>query len=131
MTLGQLLNTLEAADSDAPVRFSNGVTPTRFASWRGRYNDLTLYHGGSWNRSPDDDPGYTEDPECTVRDLLQLAREADGGTFQGYKGGDYTMRLDTPIWADDYGCCDYMAIVGSRVEDGALVLVTQYIGEYV
>lgn len=44
--------------------------------------------------------------DVRVADMLADARSALGKTFQGYKGGDYTMRESTPVWlVPDYSCC--------------------------
>lgn len=88
MRLGGLIETLRDLPGDLPVRYDDGTYPQEFASYRGYYENLTLV--------PGDEP-------ATVKDLLMKAEAANGATFQGWKGGDYTMALDTPVWADDYG----------------------------
>lgn len=114
MRLGDLIDTLEGFAPDMPV-FYGPDRPNQFMSWRGRYAELTLVPG---------------DKPMTVGKLLGLARKADGGTFTGYKGGEFTMNRDTPVWADDYGVCAYRAITGVVSASGSLTLVTQFIGEY-
>lgn len=116
MRLGDLIDTLEGFAPDTPVFYGPSERPSEFTSWRGRYDELTLVPGNK---------------PMTVGKLLDLARKADGGTFTGYKGGEYTMSRDTPVWADDYGDCNYNAITGIVSASGSLVLVTQVIEEYV
>lgn len=40
---------------------------------------------------------------ATVGDMLQAAEQALGDTFQGYKGGDFTMGECTDCWLAHYG----------------------------
>src|SRR5690606_42143136 len=37
--------------------------------------------------------------------MLGHARDALGATFEGYKGGLYTMREDTDCWVASWGAC--------------------------
>lgn len=43
--------------------------------------------------------------DTTVGAMLKDARSADGETYYGYKGGNYTMGLDTDVWLAEYGHC--------------------------
>jgi hypothetical protein len=108
------------------VRFDDGTPATQFFSWRGSYDELTLHESyGEWNGG-----GYDHAPPVTVAELLKKAREADGGTFEGWKGGDFTMGRHTPVWADAPGDYNCRAIVGVAVEGGEFVLGTIDISEY-
>jgi hypothetical protein len=110
--LGQFIDNLEAFDGDLHIEYDDGVTPGDFGSWRGRYEELTLY------------PSEASVPR-TVADVLRDANEADGKTFPGYKGGDFGMNLSTPVWADAWGQCPGRAIKGFLVErPGVLVIAT-------
>ena len=40
---------------------------------------------------------------ATISDMLNYAKSAMGNTFEGYKGGEYTMGEDTPCWISPYG----------------------------
>ena len=119
MKLGELIDTLERMPSDAPVLMSNGRMPHHFDSWRGSYDELTLVE--AYNRG---------DARRTVAEILQEAREADGGTFEGYKGGQYVMDRETPVWADPYGDCFCDAITGAVLSGDSVVLQVTNIGEY-
>lgn len=50
--------------------------------------------------------------------------------FGGYKGGNYTMTRDTPVWADEWGSYQCRGIMGSKIDDGVLVLVTADLSDY-
>ncbi|SEG44673.1 hypothetical protein SAMN04489712_105264 [Thermomonospora echinospora] len=85
MTLGELIAALEAAD---PTK----VAPNGFAnphSYRGYYEDLAF------------EPARN----ITIGAMLAAARSAVGTTYQGWKGGDYTMTADTDVWLADEGYC--------------------------
>lgn len=128
MRLGELIDTLAGLDPDLLVRYDNGHLPQTFFSWRGIYAELTLHE--SFRDWDPEGKCFTEDPPRTVRDLLAEARAANGGTFKGYKGGDYTMGLDTPVWADAYGCYSCNAITGIKVDGDQAILTTLNISDY-
>jgi hypothetical protein len=83
MTLGELITALEAADPTRTVR--HGFTHPH--SYRGDYMDLAF------------DP----DTDVTVADMLADARSALGTTYQGWKGGDFTMSEHTWCWLSEEG----------------------------
>src|SRR5687767_2435193 len=116
MRLGELIDVLEKHRSNQTVRFSDGTYPRAFNSWRGVYKWLTL------------EPGTQH---IAVSELLAQAKEADGGTFYGYKGGEYVMDRESPVWADNYGECSHYAIVASYVnEEDELILQRENIESY-
>lgn len=119
MKLGEIIDTLEQFDPTVKVRFSDGSIPGVFMSWRGSYDQLTLA------------PADESDKLPTVGKLLAAAREADGRTFTGYKGGDFLMDRETPVWADDYSRSDHNIIAGVSVVDGEVVLNKVNVEEYV
>ena len=108
MTLGEIIDTLEQMPTDVPVKYSDGNIPGSFESWRGIYAVLTL--------TPDGDG-------ITAGELLKMAIKADGGTFEGYKGGEYIMNRKTPVWADDYGYCSGYGITGCKVSNDEVILI--------
>lgn len=78
MELGDLIEVLQAED---PAK----VCPDGFAtphSWRGDYYELAF------------DPAQN----VTVASMLAHARSAVGATYEGWKGGDYTMDLDSDCY---------------------------------
>lgn len=58
-------------------------------SYRGYYQDLAF-----------EPSGYTES-----RRLLLQCKRALGGTYIGYKGGEFTMTEHTYLWIASYGTC--------------------------
>jgi hypothetical protein len=78
MNLRTLIAALEAADPTkvVPVGFH------RPHSYRGYYENLA----------------FEPKADVTVAEMLACAKSALGQTFQGYKGGDYTMGEYTTVW---------------------------------
>ena len=113
LTLGKL----EAALIGVPgvVRWKDDPDkgPRSFDSYRGHYVDLALDDGNPQKAS----------------DLLELAREADGRAFTGYKGGDYTMTERTPLWRSEYGSVSSMAIMSAERDSDDLLLVCVHVDD--
>lgn len=107
LTLGDLIDTLEAADNDLPVVFTDGTSPGTPKSYRGYYSDLAF---------------SDSDETVTVAELLARARKANGKTYTGYKGGDFTMGDTTPLWRAEWGDIG-IAIMGIALKADEVLLV--------
>ena len=102
MRLGQIIDALQITDPEQGVQFDfGGFEPADIGSYRGYYSDLALT--------------FSDRVEMTAGKLLNILQQADGHVFSGYKGGDYRMDRDTPVWVANYGECHGVAVVG--VED--------------
>jgi hypothetical protein len=112
MTLGSLVAALENVSPDLLVEYDSGSSPSGPESYRGYYCDLSFPPSSI---------------QITVAELLREAKVAIGSTFEGYKGGDFTMHEKTPLWASPYGSANGVAIMGSTTTDGKLVLLTKRI----
>ena len=112
MELGELLDALKSLDRDHSVRFGFGYfTPDGIDSYRGYYDHLAL--------------GYTEQKAATVGELSDLLSSAVGKKFTGYKGGEFTMDRDTPVWVANYSECPSTAILAvEQMRDSSLVILT-------
>jgi hypothetical protein len=97
MTLGKLINRLGELPPETSVNLSNPH------SYRGYYSDLSFESGST-----------------TAGEALTMVRNCMGQVFKGYKGGDFPMHANSPVWQASYGCCGpkIMAIN----DDGTLVL---------
>ena len=84
MTLGRLIKELSAVDPDREITGLGALN-----SYRGYYCDLSFEPSGPRK----------------VSDLLKECEDAMGQIFHGYKGGDYMMGANTPLWTADYGRC--------------------------
>lgn len=112
LTLGELISALEAFPPETSVHFDIlYLAPTDFDSYRGYYEFLAL--------------GWAEDSlPITVGSLLKAAKACVGGVFQGYKGGEYAMWLDTPVFMANYGKTG-RRIVGVTDHFGMVRLLTE------
>jgi len=81
-------------------------------SWRGVYSELTLDYdiGGK---------------DVTLGELLKdLETSIKGKVFRGYKGGNYRMNIDTPVWADPSGVYNQRMIIGVEDTEDCIMLKT-------
>jgi hypothetical protein len=81
MTLEKLIDRLKNLPQETLVNLSSPH------SYRGYYEDLAFSYGG----------------KITAKDALQLCQSAIGEVFTGYKGGDFQMGRNTPVWSSQYG----------------------------
>ena len=85
ITLGEMIKTLEAMPQEAEIKGLGEL-----GSYRGYYCDLAF---------------SKDDGAEPVFDVLDRCNAAMGKVFTGYKGGDYMMGENTPMWVADYGDC--------------------------
>jgi len=117
MYLGRLIELLDAAPrQNAIVRMKrihdNGVESYGdvgcLISWRGAYEDTTFDgHPGSYS----------------VRELSAYLKSRVGETMQGYKGGDFVISEQKPVFADGYGECDGWMVVAVEVQTTMVAIV--------
>lgn len=123
--LGMLINDLEKyKDSDMVIKLDTGFYPKNFDSWRGSYCELSLT--------------YDLKEKTLAKDLYLEAVESDGETFEGYKGGEFTMNKKTPIHQANYGewhlyktikgeerDLGTRKIVGIKENNGKIIIITR------
>lgn len=85
MTLGELIKWLESQNKDMVIKDGFGSPH----SDRGFYNDLA----------------FSPEENSRIEDMLKNAKDAVGQTFQGYKGGDFTMSEYTNVLIGEWGEC--------------------------
>jgi hypothetical protein len=98
-TLGMLIQALKRYDPALPVVIAptiGGISLGGAASYRGYYEMLAF------------EP--TEE-EHTVAELLVECEAANGKTFTGYKGGDFTMGINTKVWVSAWNDSSGIGIV--------------------
>jgi hypothetical protein len=117
LVLGELTILMDNVDGEKPVVFDDvDCVPTSVGSWRGSYRELAIrYDGGS--------------EPMTVDEFHAILDDADGKTFKGYKGGDFTMSSTTPVWVANRGTSSGFkhrehGVVGVREEDERVVIET-------
>lgn len=105
VTLGKLIKALQKAKGN--VRFADGGSPGMEMSYRGYYSDLAF---------------EAKSTPVAASDLLRQCQNALGSTYEGYKGGNFKMAEDTPLWRAAYGCCGD-AIVRATTDDNGDILL--------
>jgi len=83
LTLKGLINRLSELNQDLEV---DGINQAH--SYRGYYHDLAFELSGTKRK---------------VSDILADVIACKGETFVGYKGGDFDMTNNTPVWIAEYG----------------------------
>ena len=113
-TVGDLIKAL--ANSRVPnhaiVRFENGSSPVGPHSYRGYYNCLAF------------ESGYDK---VTASEFIKTLAECLTQTFEGYKGGNYQYTKDTFVFVSEHGDASGIAIVGGRLRENEVILITKEI----
>ncbi len=118
LSLGEITTKAESLrkvlGNDALVFLDGGDTPGKLHSWRGVYAELALEYYESGHGLP-------------LSVFLDDLNDANGKTYQGYKGGDFRMNRLTPVWVahrgESGGC---LAVVGvERSASGGVVIKTE------
>lgn len=125
LTLGELILKLEpivAKQKDretiAEVVFDfEYLFPIKFSSWRGSYDELALTF-----TSRDDS---NKEPH-KVTEFLELCKQTIGKTFEGWKGGEFTMSKITPVWVANAGNSGNTALIDVVDNDYDVILITGY-----
>ena len=106
MTLGELIEALEAMPPDAAI---DGLS-CELISYRGYYSDLAIRPANG---------------ECAVRALLSACPDAMGECFDGYKGGDFYMTANTPMWVSAYGTASGDRLMGFNFASAPILPLTE------
>jgi hypothetical protein len=90
-SLKQVIDHLRSLPADMRVKdgFSNPH------SYRGYYEDLA----------------FEPKADCAVRDMLEAAESALGTTYEGWKGGAFTMTEYTDCWLAKRGACGIPIVI--------------------
>lgn len=104
MTLGVLIKELTTLPKETKI-----VDLIEPHSYRGYYSDLSFEGFGD---------------VVNVATLInKLKTKCLDKTFGGYKGGDFVMDKDTPLWLANYGCCG-LKIVGIKKSGKKYIFLT-------
>jgi len=110
ITLGALKDWLEKIPKDALIIFNDGNSPGIFDSYRGYYDQIAV------NRS-------TAVPDADI--FYEQVVNAIGSTHTGWKGGEYKMTKETPIWVSKTGEASGVGIVGMEHNGTDAVLIVR------
>lgn len=114
VTTKRLLEMLEVCPPENTVRFDDGSYPGNFGSYRGYYSDLSIEPSAS-----------AQDNLRTVALFSAALADTIGQTYDGYKGGDFTMHEMTPLWVSSYGDNSGIAITHISNNDGVTTIHTR------
>lgn len=96
--------------------------PTDIDSWRGIYSELALNHK-TYQYATE------KRKECKpmqLQEFIDLLETAAGKVFDGYKGGEYTMSRETPVWVANNGDTGSTAVL-DIIDDGwQVIIITGY-----
>jgi len=124
LLLGQIIEKLEAIEDRQYLVYYDFefAFPTILDSWRGSYCELALGfdfngYGGSLRKDP---------AAKNADELIEHLRSGIGETYTGWKGGEFKMNENTPVWVSNPGNNGHTAIVDVQVRDYRTLLLTQY-----
>jgi len=115
LTLGDTIDLLSQFEETMIVRFDyigeeGENSPNNPHSYRGYYSDLAL------------EPG----PDRTVKQVVYDLKLSLNKEFTGYKGGEFLMEKNTPLWVAHYGDCG-RAIMGLEIRNDQVIIITKEI----
>jgi hypothetical protein len=109
-SVGDLIDHLRSLPVDQPIlELRAGLS-----SYRGYYTDVAIVNrpGTVYDRDGDIE-GIDVDWGTTAGVRADAIESIIGKYFTGYKGGDYKIARDKPLWyAEDNGDCSQVAVVG-------------------
>jgi hypothetical protein len=126
LTIGETIAALKAVEynNDADVRFDFGYfVPYRAESYRGFYNQLALGYGPHNPQKEWEKQSILKTPAKVIQEL----EGAIGRTYEGYKGGDFVMRADTPLWVANRGDANETGVIGVRSVNYTVIIETRFV----
>lgn len=96
MTLGKLIEIIRPLHVDLPYKLDRGGSFTEGHSYRGYYSDLAF---------------EPTDEQHTIGQLWDDIQSFHNKTLEGYKGGDFVMHDNVPIWISNYGTNSGIALM--------------------
>jgi hypothetical protein len=91
--------------------------PRSFSSWRGSYDELALDFY---------EYDYKDIKPLTIQQFYKLCLDTVGQEFTGWKGGEYIMSRDTPIWIANSGHSGSTAIIDVLDKGYEVILISGY-----
>ena len=93
------------------IEMNNEIFTSNFAadSWRGSYNLPAIEY-------------YSGDSGCSVDSAIEDLQEIDGMEVYGYKGGDYTLNKEDPLFIANYGESNNCTAIVDIVESDEFII---------
>ena len=111
LTLSELWGELLNFRRDLPIR-AVGWAPKRYISYRGYYDQIAI------------EISKNDCDVMTCGEWADATKAAIGSDFEGYKGGSYRMRSDTPVWVAGYGEVTDVGVTGvamTHIKDAVII----------
>lgn len=129
LTLGQVIKKLENCgltygkhNEPKHVYYDFGTAiPTTLHSWRGSYSELALGYQLTGYDNSDKHHSQT-----TAETLLFELKSAIGKEFTGWKGGEFTMDEETPVWVSNAGDSGNTGIIDIVDKGWCIIIMTAY-----
>ncbi|MBO9428230.1 hypothetical protein [Sulfitobacter sp. R18_1] len=102
--------------ADPSVYFDNETYPGDLHTWRCCYSNLAISPVPSGKGKP-------------LSEFIEMLQDAIGTEFVGYKGGDYMMNENTPVWVADRNSADSVAILDVTLEGDQVTITTKDLDE--
>lgn len=130
--LGEIIKEIESApltyedyegkEQTKSICFDFEAVPVGLCSWRGAYEELAILF---------DTTGYNgtlkDGDKMDAEQFLKTLKDANGKTFEGWKGGDYKMDEYTPVWVVNHpGNNSSNVVVKITHTDYSVILHTAY-----
>lgn len=128
--IGDLINALDnipteyGSDKQAvSISFDFGTAfPAGLSSWRGSYSELAInYALGGY-----DNDNASQFAHKDLKEFLEELKSAVGKEFTGWKGGEYRMTINTPLWVANDGNVGNTGVVGIKNNNYEVIILTQY-----
>lgn len=128
LNIGELLGLLKDIPMDhngepVTISFDFGTAyPDGLSSWRGAYSELAInYSLGGY-----DNNNASQFAHRDLKDFVEELEAAVGKEYQGWKGGDFMMSLETPLWVANDGNGGNTGVVGIRNNEYEVIILTAY-----
>ena len=102
--------------------FGSAIPSMTLGSWRGAYSELAI----GYKLTGYDVTNVHHSDSCTITEFIELLKDAVLKPFTGWKGGEFIMSDDTPVWVSNYGNASDTAITGILDLGWRIILVTKF-----
>ena len=113
LMLGELIILLDhVKDEKAHIRLDfDGQCPRYLDSWRGSYCEIAINYD-------------SVDPVISVAEFVGKCKDAVGDEMEGYKGGEFIMGRNTPVWVSNYGMAGNLGVIGVKQQGDEVIIIT-------